>query len=272
MKSHLFSALLFVALMFALPTSFNAQDSDGPPVAVVLDFMKGHPGSGALEMEAEAFKPIHQVLVDGGEKLAWYCYEVLFPNGKDVEYNYVTVNVYKSGKDFMESMEDGDSWSAAFAKAHPDKKQEDVWKAISDARDWMRSEMFVFIDEAVEGSGPPAEYISVNYMKVAEGRGSDYIAMEREIFKPVHQAQVERGTRQDWGLYARRAPWGAAFDYNFITVDVHGSLDNMFAGQGGLWSEVHPDLSASNAFEKMAKLRSLQRSETWKLVSYARAQ
>jgi hypothetical protein len=269
MKIKILSFLLIVMTGLMLPMQTNAQEEveEQRSFVVILDFMKSNFGQEALKMEKEIFLPIHQHQVDYKKKIAWFCFEVLFPNGRDIEYNYVTVNVYGSGKDYFS--QDGESWAEAFAYTHPGENIDEVMRDMTKSRDWVRTELFSFIDEAVPGTKPTmSEYIHVNFMKTPNGKEEEYVKMEREIFKPIHAADVASGGREDWALYSRMAPYGSQFDYNFITVDMHGNLDQLMSTQSeALWKQVHPDKNIEDLFDKMVNLRSLVRQETWKLVA-----
>ena len=145
-----------------------------------------------------------------------------------------------------------------------------VWQVELDektnkARSWVKSEVFYSIASAERGpTEGPSEWVMVNFMKVREGAGEDYINMELDYFLPIHQAHIDAGQLDDWLLMGRGMPYGASYDYQYMTVDVYGSWDNVFASPiDGVWDQVHPDLDTAELWEKMSKTRKLIRGELW---------
>ncbi len=241
-----------------------AQDPDPTQFAIVFDYMKAKPNSNAIGLEQSVFQPIHQEMVNNGQKIVWYCFEVLFPSGSNVEYNYVTVNVYPSLKAYLEPS--GANWGEIFKKVHPGKDMDIEWNRISKARDWVKTEMYTFIDEAVPG--PPeemADYLHINFFDAADGMADEYVAYEQKYFKPMHAAAVAAGSRLDWGLYSLAAPAGEETGYTHFTVDLEGSIDHLMTPPpAGLWETVHPGVDQDEVWEKMASLRTLVRRDLWR--------
>jgi hypothetical protein len=50
----------------------------------------------------------------------------------------------------------------------------------------------------------PPKYLEVDYMKVQPGKHSDYVRVEHEIWKPLHQERIGKGELRSWGLYGLR--------------------------------------------------------------------
>ncbi|NNE29999.1 MAG: hypothetical protein HKN16_10195 [Saprospiraceae bacterium] len=260
MRTYLIKGFLclFVFTLFSLPL----QSQESRSFVILVDYMKSHPGQDAVSLETDIFQPVHKQIVGAGDKMAWACYEVLFPNGKNVEYNYVTVNVYESAEKYHDNS--GMKWADAFAKAHPGKSADEAWEKMSKARDWVKTEMFTFVDEAVEG--PPLagdQMVKVNYMKTAQGMGDSYVDMESKYFKPAHKMAVKDGAMVDWQLYALTAPTGSSMPYNYITVDTYNGAKQMYAPYSNDMEKVHPGENIDKIWESMMKTRTLVRSETW---------
>ena len=47
----------------------------------------------------------------------------------------------------------------------------------------------------------PTLYFAVDYMKVPPGGGGEYVAMEREVWKQIHEERHRRGLIVGWTLY-----------------------------------------------------------------------
>lgn len=72
---------------------------------------------------------------------------------------------------------------------------------------------------ALAQEAPPV-YVQLDYMRVAEGAAAEYVALERDVFRPVHEERRRRGDLHGWSLYDMvLAEPGAPYD--FVTVNVY---------------------------------------------------
>jgi hypothetical protein len=239
--------------------------AQGPYVQV--DYMKVAPGrdDAYVALERDVWKPYHETLVKAGRRAAWRLYAVLSPAGSEVAYNYVTANVFERFAD----MEDPFA-TDVLAEVHPGKDMTTLFDEAAAVRDGVRSETWQLIDEVrAEGPPTPARYIMVNYMKVPVGGDADYLGVERELWKPLHESRVADGHAAGWALYALRFPSGAALDYNYATVDSYaeyGDLENPLTLE--MVEKVHPGGQATfDAIgERTNEVRELVRTELWELL------
>ena len=56
------------------------------------------------------------------------------------------------------------------------------------------------------------QYIEINYMKVQPGQEPEYLRLESELWKPIHQARVNSGLILSWKLCAVYYPGGSDSD------------------------------------------------------------
>ena len=49
-------------------------------------------------------------------------------------------------------------------------------------------------------------YARLSYMKVAPGQAESYVRMEREVWKPIHEARLRAGIITGWQLYRVEYP------------------------------------------------------------------
>src|SRR5688572_27370685 len=78
-----------------------------------------------------------------------------------------------------------------------------------------------FAVNAFPQSATPAQRYSVltlDYQKPEPGKTGDYLKVERELWKPVHQDRVDKGTIVSWKLYSVSWPNGADQEYDYVTV------------------------------------------------------
>ncbi len=112
---------------------------------------------------------------------------------------------------------------------------------------------------------PPPVYF-VNFMKVQPGKLADYIRLEQEVWKPVHQERVRAGQMHSWALYAVQYPYGAAREYDFVTIDVYASLADAERSIEDVLRKVHPNLAGDQIGTQTEGARSLVRGEVWQRV------
>lgn len=264
----------FLATAFALAPVAQAQQAEGeaedapPPVFAQIDYMKVPPGQVGeyLSIEREIWKPLHQERASDGAILGWYLYGVRYPMGTSHDYQYVTVTLY----DNLDDVENP-QFGTYMERAHPNMDVSVAFERTTDARDLVRSELWFQHDEVAPETPPsePAPFIEVDYMKVPPGSGSDYVSLEQDIFKPVHQARVDAETIVSWSLWQMMLPGGTSQRHNYGTVNAFQSISDIPGSYPeGVWEEVHPDRSLDEIFQQMTDTRDLVQMELWELVDY----
>jgi len=117
-----------------------------------------------------------------------------------------------------------------------------------------------------------AKYIEVDYMKASPGKDADYLKVEQEMWKPLHQERIKQGLVRSWSLYGLQFPSGTAEKYDYVTVnafDQFSQLENPYANFGKTLTTVHPGVKADDLFDRTEKTRNLVRSEVWVLIDKA---
>jgi hypothetical protein len=65
--------------------------------------------------------------------------------------------------------------------------------------------------------------------KITLDRASDYYAMERDQYLPIHQQMVKDGKIKSWSVWAIRSPAGADRKYDAVTTTVFKNLEAAMA-------------------------------------------
>jgi hypothetical protein len=65
----------------------------------------------------------------------------------------------------------------------------------------------------------PPKYIQVDYMKVQPGNEGDYMKVEQEGWKPIHQERIKQGKLHSWYFFGVDFPSGTETKYNYVTVN-----------------------------------------------------
>lgn len=98
-----------------------------------------------------------------------------------------------------------------------------------------------------------------DFMRVPEGGGGEYVAMEKEIWKPLHQERINRGELQGWYLFAVRLA-GTDSEYQYVTVNVYNDrkqLDRPLADLDGMFKKVHSGVDMKKAMKRTGDSRDL---------------
>ena len=98
-------------------------------------------------------------------------------------------------------------------------------------------------------------YMLVADMKVRPGDGQAYVAMERDVWKPMHKKIIESGKTRSWSLYGVMFS-GTEDPYNYVTVQTFDSLDDFYSVDfAKVAGEVHPDRAVASLSEQALKMR-----------------
>lgn len=100
----------------------------------------------------------------------------------------------------------------------------------------------------------------VDYMKVPPGAEGDYLEVEREMWKPVHQELINQGKLAGWFLYRIPYPGGTNAGYHYATVRIFNDmaqLENPGSGLGAAFEKAHPGKDGDAMFEKTIQSRDL---------------
>jgi hypothetical protein len=112
-------------------------------------------------------------------------------------------------------------------------------------------------------------YTTVSLMKVKQGNEGNYISIEREFWKPIHQELVAEGKILGWYLY-RIQFTGTGDEYNFVTVTHYRGSENLGGGYSNeLFEKIHPNVPLNVILERTQSSRDLVSSRLleWTLQS-----
>jgi hypothetical protein len=118
----------------------------------------------------------------------------------------------------------------------------------------------------------PPKYIQVDYMKVQPANENDYVKLEQEQWKPIHQERIKQGKIRSWYFFGVGFPSGSETKYNFVTVntfDQWGQLENPYADSVPMVQKVHPGTNIDEFLTRTSKARELVRTEVWELIDQA---
>jgi hypothetical protein len=111
---------------------------------------------------------------------------------------------------------------------------------------------------SVGGSPKTGNYLVLNYRKAA--KVDDWIAFEKEVWRPVAEAMVKDGKMTGWSLNVQVLPGGTDLKFQGVTMDVYARWDDVFKDDpqsSERFKRVHPNRELGATFEQVQKLRTL---------------
>lgn len=251
-------------LLFASIFLFYFQFPTKSQVAII-DYIKVEPDKLGryLELE-EKWQKVHENRIKNDRIISWGIYEVMFTGTTD-PYNYAIVTVYKN-LDMFEK-----SWDISFlTESFPDMSDEDIenfYNETWESRDLVKTEVMRHVLETVTQPEDPPVYVLVNGMKIKPENNLAYISMERDIFRPLHEAAIKKKTRASWSLWQKF--YGDFTDYQYITLDEYYSFKQSESEEmGDVFNDLHPDKDWDTTLRYADEIRTLAWREVWRLVKY----
>ena len=245
-----------------------ALAQDPSSIYIQVDYMKVLPGMETeyMAVEREIWKPVHEERQRRGDLLDWGLYNTMYAS-PDAAYDFVTVNMYRGP-----TQVDGSGWEAAMQAAHPQAEINALVERTRAAREVVRTELWALLS-SVQAEGeemPTGKYLAFNYMAVPSGAGPEYVATERGVWVPVHQARTRMGMMSGWGLYNLVLPRGASMTYNYATIDFFEDMGDVL-GQitWNMMSEAHggaPRTEVDEMTERTEEARTIHTTELWSRV------
>ncbi len=121
-----------------------------------------------------------------------------------------------------------------------------------------------FAAEAL-AQAPPSPFLRIDFMM---STSDDYVSLESDIWKPIHQDEVNRGNMLAWNLFS--VNYGDRSEYDYVTVNVYAdraATEGDFEGWfDEAFARVHPDADAATALSKTSAARANVKSELWREV------
>ncbi len=246
-----FTKLTALLIMAVLPFTIAAQNP-----TVVLEYMKVTQESEGTYLQVEqAWKKIHQKRIEEGLSAGWQLWRKVHAGYND-PYQYITVNWYENYAQSFKPAPEG------FFEAFMNGEDSEILNQTSASRVLAHVEVSHQIAQA-ENSGNP-NLIVVNRMQVKPNNGSDYVKMELEVFKKLHEEGIRRGLRSHWGIWSN---WPYDKDQAaYVTVDGYTDAAQLTAENQDYAAEVLPGMNMDELSEKILKLRKMESAEIWELV------
>lgn len=110
-------------------------------------------------------------------------------------------------------------------------------------------------------ANPPI--VEVACMKVDPLKNAEYLSLERDIWKPMHQERIRQGRLRSWTVYAVRYPTGTQRECDYRVVNVYNSLADIDRPLADIVTKVHPNIPVAELGRRTVSARDLVRGELW---------
>lgn len=195
----------------------------------VVELMEVDNDQESAYAETEAFwEKIHQQRVNNGEIIGWDLWQLL-PGGEDQGYQYATVTLYSSRAAMFKSTD----WMTYAKRAYPKMSDKQINDKMNQAGNTRDLAVRIFLERVARTDGDFDMKIGTmatfDWMKVSLEDWQEYESIEQEIFQPMHQAEVDNGSKGSWSLMRYVSPIGSDTYASHVTVNMFKDADNMFA-------------------------------------------
>ena len=105
--------------------------------------------------------------------------------------------------------------------------------------------------------------VEVGCMKIDPLKEEEYLKMEHDLWRPVHQERIKQGHMRSWTLYSVRFPSGSKNECDYRTVNVYNSLADMERPIGEVFTKVHPNVPLADVGRRTVTARDFRTGEVW---------
>lgn len=120
-----------------------------------------------------------------------------------------------------------------------------------------------------QASATPPSFMMIEFMKVAQGKEADWVKLERETWKPMHELRVKEGGIQSWAAVAQVVPGDTSNGPIYGTVTTfRGWPDPTKTDWTGLIKKAHPQAQPDAVFKQADDARSIVRTEIWQVIDH----
>ena len=251
---------LIAVFAYTVNTLAQSTPTPRPTTIMVVNYVKDK--GGFEKNEREVWQPFQREVVNAGNLASWSVWDVRWA-GKNSEYDYLTIDMYKN----WAAVEKSPYTLELFAKAHPGKNAQEAMKRTGEVRDIVRSDVLAVLAQTeATPTTASAKYVLVEFWHVAPEKIPEYEKLLLETYHPLRQEGVKQGKFSFWQFYAVLGA-GSESPYNYITARGYDKWENLGSvGGPDILKKVHPKLTEEELDKRTLPLRTLVKTHVLTLV------
>ena len=110
-------------------------------------------------------------------------------------------------------------------------------------------------------------YMTVEFMKVPQGKQDEWLKLERESWKPMHALRIKDGLIESWAAIAQAVPGDESNGPVYATVTTYrGWPDPTKTDWEGLLKKANPQGDATALMQQTEAARKIVRREVWQVL------
>jgi hypothetical protein len=253
------------ALILVLVLQLNVIAQDKPVYAMVT-YIKADRGKGGdyLDLTKNFGSKLFQDRVNSGEILSWALYSVNMTTNPEDGYNFVGVTMSNNVSGFIEPKTSPQDVMKKLMPGATDKMIQENLDKYGQVR-VIQSTLITQMLDGLPNDGS-AKYYEINYMKVPDGKDAEYVALEKDTYKPLHKERVAKGEITTWSLWGTPFPYSDARPYNYVTANGFSDWDKMMSSNyGETYKKVFPKGDMAKVNAQTGAARKMVKTEVWKL-------
>lgn len=255
---------LFLVLLTLTLTDALSQSPQGTYKKIDYIHVEQDQLSSFMQLVKNDLTSAYQQLVDDQDLTNWALYHVEYPGGKKSSYNFVSIVSTPS----ISSIEE--TFSTVTSTDYiPSEAQSGNMPTVENSV--IKTELWRVENALLDSSETqPTKFMGMDYMNVTSGKNPDYLMLEEEVAKPIHQARIQDDRMTSWQVYSLITPGGVEYGYNFATGNFYNKLEYL---EYGFTNEVIKQSMGTKTnipelFNTIYTTRDLVKSELWRLVAY----
>lgn len=250
---------LFTVLISCLTYAQTAQGT-----YLNIDYMKvsSEDYQDFEKMVQDRWKPVYKEQLSENGLSGFYLYKVMYPGGEASEYNYTLISTFPDLNTLVAVKDrlDADAKSLYGNRGANNNslfrhQYSELWKTEAGIEHQSEYEQ--------------SKFMVINYMRVEPGKEPEYLALENDIARPLHEERLKQGMMHSWRTFSIMKPSGLHYEYNFATSDYYDKLNNIeHVFTNSIVKSVMPGANFTETLNAMYKTRTIVKSELWKLVLF----
>lgn len=257
--------LLFVLLTLIATAAFS---QNGQSTYKKFDYIRVDKNqlSTFMNLVQENLATAYQKLVDDEKIKDWALYHAEYPGGEKNHYNFVSI-VTTSDLASLETIFS----SVTSIDYLPPEAQSGNMPTVDNTV--IKTELWKLenaIADSADDTNTPSKYMIMDYMKVTPGKNPDYLMLEEEVAKPIHEGRISKDKMNSWEVYSLLTPGGTEYGYNFGTANYYDKLEDLEYGfnEEIINQSMGTNVNIPELFDTIYSTREHVKSELWRLVSH----